>query len=241
MAPMSDSPRVIVFDVNETLSDLTPLADRFAAHGADPRLAQTWFASVLRDGFALTALGDSRPFADIAAALLRSMLPGELPGRANGPAHGPGDGLADGQLDEIVADILSGFRSLPVHPDVREGVRALADSGRTLVTLSNGSSDVAEALLGNAGLREHFEALLSVEDSGIWKPAAAAYWQAVDRCHCRPDEAMLVAVHPWDIEGAQRAGLRTGWLNRTGTPYPSHFARADIEASSLVQLAAQLG
>jgi FMN phosphatase YigB (HAD superfamily) len=60
----------------------------------------------------------------------------------------------------------TGFTQLPVHPDVPDGVRALRASGRRLVTLSNGSAQVAEKLLSGAGIRDEFEHLLSVEDAG---------------------------------------------------------------------------
>ena len=52
---------------------------------------------------------------------------------------------------------------------------------------------------------------------------------------------MLVAVHPWDIHGAHQAGLGTGWINRRDAQYPDYFAAPDLEATSLVDLAAQLG
>lgn len=39
----------------------------------------------------------------------------------------------------------------------------------------------------------------------------------------RLGDAMLVAVHPWDVDGAARAGMRTAWLDRRGTAYPSYF------------------
>ena len=47
---------------------------------------------------------------------------------------------------------------------------------------------------------------------------------------------MLVAVHPWDIDGAARAGLRIGWLNRRGACYPAYFDAAEVEAVDLVEL-----
>jgi 2-haloacid dehalogenase len=136
---------------------------------------------------------------------------------------------------------MAGFMGLSVHPDVPEGIRALADLGIRLVTLSNGSASVAESLFDRAGIRGRFEALLSVEDAGIWKPAAGAYAYAVDHCAVEPGDAMLVAVHPWDIDGAARAGLRTAWLNQLGGPYPGHFTAPDLEPSSLTELAEQLG
>jgi 2-haloacid dehalogenase len=51
---------------------------------------------------------------------------------------------------------------------------------------------------------------------------------------------LLVAVHPWDIHGAARAGLRTAWLNRTGTKYPSYYARPDLTVTALTDLAPAL-
>jgi 2-haloacid dehalogenase len=45
---------------------------------------------------------------------------------------------------------------------------------------------------------------------------------------------------PWDIDGAHRAGLRTAWVNRSGGPYPGHLSPADIDVTSLTDLAEQL-
>jgi len=71
-----------------------------------------------------------------------------------------------------------GFAGLGVHPDVPEGVRILRRHGLRLVTLTNGSANVADGLLARAGLRGEFERLLSVEDAAAWKPAPAAYARA---------------------------------------------------------------
>lgn len=218
-------PQVIVFDVNETLSDLTPLALRFAEVGAPEELAPLWFASVLRDGFALAAAHSGQTFGDIAASLLRVMLPESELHRS---------------LPDAVAHVMDGFGELGVHPDVVEGVRALAGAGLRLVTLSNGSAAVAERLLGEAGIADAFERMLSVEDAGVWKPAAAAYRYALEQCAVPAQDAMLVAVHPWDIDGARRAGLTSTWINREGHSYPDHLLPADRVASSVLALAGEL-
>ena len=223
--PPTPSPAVVLFDVNETLSDMAPLARRFEDVGVSPSLAATWFASLLRDGFALTAAGASAPFAVVGAEVLRTLLPADQ---------------VDRGLDEAVEHVMAGFSALPVHPDVPQGLRALAATGRRLVTLSNGSASVAEGLLARAGLTSSVERLLSVEDAGAWKPAAAAYAYASAQCGVQAREMMLVAVHPWDVDGAGRAGLRTAWLNRSGTSYPGHFRRPDLEVQSLVDLAERL-
>lgn len=216
---------VLVFDVNETLSDMSAMGRRFEDVGAPAHLATTWFAGVLRDGFALTAVDASEPFARVAAEALRVNL------------HGLS---LDRGAEEAVEHIMAGFAGLGLHADVPEGVLALRGLGLRLVTLSNGAASVAEGLLERAGIREHFELLLSVEDAGRWKPTEGAYAYALERCGVDPADAMLVAVHPWDIDGAARAGLATAWIDRAGGPYPEYFKTPDLAPRSLVELAERL-
>ncbi|HBO53863.1 MAG: haloacid dehalogenase type II [Kytococcus sp.] len=218
-------PRLLIFDVNETLSDMSPMGQRFEDVGAPAHLAKTWFAGVLRDGFALTAVGVNESFATIAAAALRVVLHGQR---------------LDRDADAAIQHVMEGFSGLPVHADVPDGVRALRAVGIPLVTMSNGAASVADQLLARAGIRDHFEALLSVEDASLWKPAAAAYAYALGRSGVDPMDAVLVAVHPWDIDGAARAGLATAWVNRTGGPYPDCFRAPDLRVGSLTELAEEL-
>ncbi|GAA5025367.1 haloacid dehalogenase type II [Terrabacter aeriphilus] len=215
-------PRLLVFDVNETLSDMTHLGDRFTEVGVPPHLAASWFAGLLRDGFALTVTGDNPAFADVARASLRTVLHG----KAN--------------VEAATAHVMAGFLALPLHDDVVAGVRDLTALGIRLVTLSNGSASVAEALLERGGVADRFERLLSVEDAPAWKPARAAYEHALTACGVATDDAALVAVHPWDVHGAEAAGLGGVWLNRTGAPYPEPFRAPDLVISSLPELAARL-
>lgn len=221
----SRRPRVIVFDVNETLSDMSPMAARFEDVGAPAHLAKSWFAGLLRDGFALTVVNASDSFARIGSEALRVILHGMDLTR---------------ELEQAVEHVMEGFGMLEVHPDVPEAVRVLSDLGIRLVTLSNGSTSVAEGLLERAGIRDRFERLMSVEDAGLWKPASTAYTYAVEQCGVEPAEAMLVAVHPWDTDGASRAGLASAWVNRSGGRYPDYFSRPDVEAASMQELAIQL-
>ena len=127
-----------------------------------------------------------------------------------------------------------------MHPDVAPGLTELSRAGFRLVTLSNGAAAVASSLLSAVGLDGLFEHLLSVEEAPLWKPGAGSYRWAAERCNVEPSEMMLVAVHPWDIHGAARAGLRTAWINRSNTVYPSYFAGAEAEVSSVTDLARQL-
>ncbi len=225
-ASMNPTPKVIVFDVNETLSDMSPMAGRFADVGVPEHLAALWFASLLRDGFALTAAGAPERFSTIGEGMLRVLL-------ADMPLGPP--------IGEAVDHVMAGFAGLQLHPDVPAGVTALRQAGLRLVTLTNGSTEVADGLLTAAGLRQEFERLLSVDQASAWKPALAAYEYGAQECSVELAEMLLVAVHPWDIDGASRAGMGTAWINRTGRPYPDYFTTPQITVAALSDLAAALG
>jgi 2-haloacid dehalogenase len=226
MTPTNLDVDVVLFDVNETLSDLTGLRQAFVDLGLRSHLAALWFASVLRDGFALTAVGATARFADLGGDVLRTLLAQ----RADGP-----------DPDEAVARVLGAFLELDVHPDVADGIRRLARGGRRVGTLSNGAARVAEALLTRAGVREHVEHVLSVEDAGAWKPHRTAYEYGLAACGVPAAGAALVAVHPWDVDGANRAGLRGIWLRRDRQPWPTSFPGPGVTVTSMDELATRLG
>ena len=215
-------PSVVVFDVNETLSDLSPLGARFVEVGASASAAPLWFASVLRDGFALTAAGENPPFAGVARELLLTQLSEVALNRS---------------LPDAVGYVMDGFATLGLHADVASGVDRLHELGCRLVTLSNGSTGVAERLLGDANLRDDFERLLSVEDAGAWKPAPVAYAYAAKECGADPAGMLMVAAHAWDVDGARRAGLQTAWVNRSGGPYPATFLDPTYTVAGIDELA----
>jgi 2-haloacid dehalogenase len=219
-------PLVIAFDVNETLSDMAPLNEQFEAAGLPGDLRTAWFASTLRDGFALAAAGSEGRFADLAADALRTLL------------HGRTD-LAS-SVEDVVSAVLTAFTHLDLHPDVPAGLRMLVRAGFRLVTLTNGPAFVGRGLVERAGLGGEFEAYLSVEEAGRWKPAPQAYRLAADRCGVPIGSVALIAVHPWDTDGAKRAGMTSVWINRNGGPYPSVFTPADVVGADLPDVAAKL-
>ncbi len=215
-----------MFDVNETLTDMTPLAGRLEQVGLPGHLLSAWFAGVLRDGVALTLAGGHASFAAVAGDGLRTLA------AATGGATDP---------ERAAAHVLAGLPELPLHPDVPAGVEALRAAGYRLATLTNGSADTTRAVLGRARLTDCFERHLDVAGPGRWKPAREAYAHALDAMEVPAGAALLVSVHPWDLDGAARAGLATAWLCRTARPYPSTALPADLTVTALPDLAARLG
>jgi 2-haloacid dehalogenase len=217
-------PALVLLDVNETLSDLTPLRQAFGDAGLPDHEVDAWFAGVLRDGFALAAMGTSVPFAEVAAGLLEVRLAAAA---APDPAAG-------------AAEVMAAFGRLRPHPDVAPGLLGLTELGCRVATLSNGSADVARRLLSGSAAGSAVEAYLSVDDAPRWKPAPEAYRFALEHTGVTADRAMLAAVHPWDVAGARQAGLRTAWVNRSGGRYPGHLPPAELEVASLTELAGVL-
>lgn len=220
------APAVAVLDVNETLSDLEPLRERFEAVGAERELLETWFASTLRDGIALTASGEYASFLDVGRAVLRTLLNPVQQLRLS--------------LDEATEHILSGLAQLPVHSDVAAGLRSLREAGVRVATLTNGSAASAEGLLERAGLSGVVERNLDVAAVGRWKPHPYPYQHACRTLGVVPSDAVLIAAHPWDVHGAKHAGLRGAWVDRHGAPYPDVFASPDLTAHDLPSLVARL-
>lgn len=184
-----------------------------------PASLPRWFAATLRDGFALTAAGAQANFATIGISNLASLLE-------------PISALT-ATPQQAAERVVGAMGELDPHPDVAPGLRDLRDAGVRIVTLSNGDARVAESLLKRAGLRDLVKQCLSADDAGRWKPAGEAYAYAARRCGVEPGELALIAVHPSDIDGAARAGLRTGWLSRDGAPYPPFFLAPQATASDL--------
>lgn len=223
---MTTEPKLVLLDVNETLSDTSPLDLRLRQAGLPSEALQLWLAMTLREGFGLTAAGAFAAFESLLEASLEALL-----AQASSLREDP---------QTLRADLLARFRGLGVHPDVDAGLEQLAASGAQVCTLSNGSATYAAELLERRGsdglIRCHF----SVEEVERWKPAPEPYLHAVRETGVEPAEAVLVAVHPWDVDGAKRAGLHGAWLNRNDGPYPQALLHPDLEASSLPRIATAL-
>ncbi|KUN82454.1 hypothetical protein AQJ66_21760 [Streptomyces bungoensis] len=88
-------------------------------------------------------------------------------------------------------------------------------------------------------MRDCFAALLDVTGPRRWKPHPHAYRYAAERAGVGPAEAMLVATHPWDVDGARRAGLGGAWPRRGTAPavYPPSLTAPTLAADDVGELA----
>lgn len=211
-------PLAVAFDVNETLTDLSPVAEVFAGVGLGAHSLQWWFAALLRDGMALAASGGSAAFADLAVVALDEV------------AAASGSDLPEGAADQVMA----AMGRVPLRPDVAPALDRLAAAEVPAYALTNGGAAFAGRLLGAGGVSDRLAGVLSVEAVGHWKPRPEPYRYAAEAAGVPPERLALVAVHPWDTHGAATAGLLTGWVDRSGRAYPAIFAAPTVTATDLV-------
>jgi 2-haloacid dehalogenase len=133
------------------------------------------------------------------------------------------------------------WHRLDPWPDVRTGLEALRRR-RVVAPLSNGHVALLVDLARHADLR--FDCVLSAELAHAYKPAPEVYQAAARLLGVEAAELMLVAAHPWDLEGAREAGLRTAFIDRPLEYGPGSAAReypdADESVGDLLELADRL-
>jgi 2-haloacid dehalogenase len=108
--------------------------------------------------------------------------------------------------------IMNKYLHLDLYGDVLTALTAL--KGRKLAILSNGSSDMLNALVKNSGLDRVLDATISVDRKRIFKPAPEAYKLIEQVLGTRPDEVLFVSSNPWDACGAKSFGLNVAWIER---------------------------
>ena len=191
-------PKLIAFDVIETLFDPSPVEAALTDLGLPAGSLKVWFPRFLRDAFALEIAGEYQTFREIATASLKVLC--------RGHELDPGDARIDA--------VLATFAKLPAHPDVRAGFEAVRAAGVRMITLTNGSAGVTRKMLANADLDGFIERSISIDEIKHWKPAKAVYLHAARTMQVEPREIAMVAAHDWDTAGASRAGLITGGVER---------------------------
>ena len=214
-------PRVVVFDVNETLLDLRALDPIFERAFGDGAVRGLWFAQMLQSALVATLTG---AYADFGRAQM---------GALDMLAARRGVEVSDDDRDAIRA----GMRSLPPHPEVREALERLRDAGLRLATLTNSTLEVAEAQIAGAGLRDLFEAVLSADEVRRLKPAPEPYVMAAERLGVPVDGVRLVAAHAWDVAGAQRAGCAAAFVARPGMVLDPLAPEPDVVGPDLLAVA----
>ncbi len=225
MKKNGERPKVLFFDVNETLLDLGPLKKSVAAAlGGKEDLVTLWFTTMLQYSLVVTTGNRYEDFGDIGAATLRMV------------AKNNDIELNEKEAKEAIAPI----KSLPPHPEVKEALKNLRDKNYKLVSFTNGSNEAVRTQLKNAGLTDLFDEMLSIEDIGKYKPHLDTYNWASRKMGIKPQESMLIAAHGWDIAGALWANWRAAFISRPGKQLFPLAPQPEIIESDLEKVAQKI-
>lgn len=224
MAGSRQRPIVVAFDVVGTLFSLEPMGRRLTDAGLPDGALGEWFARFLRDAMALDAAGIYVAFREIAAATLEVMLVEK----------------AQNATKPTIETILRAVAELPAHPDVQPAFEQLNDAGVRIIALTNGSAATTGQLLKSSKLDGFVERIVSIDDIKHWKPRREVYLYAAAAAGVSPDRMALVAAHAWDILGASRAGLMTGWVARKEKKFHAAMGTPTVAGQTLTDVVAAL-
>ncbi len=219
-------PKVIVFDVNETLLDITTLEPLFERVFGGASFMREWFAELILYSQTITLSGFYTPFGELAAGTLQMV------------ASNNGVSVTDGDIKELKERI----GKMPAHSDVAPALTRLRAAGFRLVTLTNSASTISPTPLENAGIDKFFERTFSVEAVQKFKPAPETYRFAAKEMGVQTADLCLVASHLWDTIGAQSAGCLGAFVKRPHNAIlpAENVPVPDFIASDLTELAGQI-
>ena len=218
-------PKVLFFDVNKSLLDLANLKKSVSKSlGGREDLVPLWFTTMLQYSLVTTAARQYADFGLIGAATLRMV--------------GANNGIT--LSDQEAKDALSPLRSLLPHSEVKEALGNLRSAGYKMVSLTNSSNKGVEAQFKHAGLTDYFDARLSIEDIGKYKPDSDVYDWAARKMSVTPGECMMIAAHGWDIAGAIWAGWRGAFIARPGQQLYPLAPLPEINEPDLLKISEKL-
>jgi 2-haloacid dehalogenase len=147
-------------------------------------------------------------------------------------------GIADQALRDRLMKL---YLKLDAFPEVPEMLRRLKQAGVKTAILSNGSPEMLRAVVDNAKLGALLDAVLSVEEVGVFKPHPKVYQLAVDRLGVERGAISFQSSNAWDAYAASAFGMRVVWCNRYGQRHERLPGKPDHEVKSLAELPPLLG
>jgi 2-haloacid dehalogenase len=218
------SPEALAFDMYGTLVDPIRIWKRVEEYVPDEDalgIAETWRQKQLEYTFRLTAMGEYEDFQQVTRKALDYAL------------MAAGRELDAEQKDTLIEQ----YNDLERFPDVQPGLERLKNAGHQMVIFSNGSPSMLEPLMQAAGLRAYFDEYVSVDEVRAFKPSPQAYRRVAERLDRPINEIRLVSSNPFDDIGAEAAGMRAAWVDRSGGLFDTLRPVPDVIVGTLTELA----
>jgi 2-haloacid dehalogenase len=133
------------------------------------------------------------------------------------------------------------YLTLDAFPEVPDVLRRLKTAGLHTAILSNGSPVMLDAAVNAAGLGSLLNAVLSVEEVGVYKPHPKVYQSAVDRLGVPAGAVAYESSNAWDAYAASAFGMQVVWCNRYGQRPERLPGKPDRMVTSLAELPSLVG
>jgi 2-haloacid dehalogenase len=115
----------------------------------------------------------------------------------------------------VKAELIGAYKVLPPFDDVITGLDNAKKAGFKMFAFSNGTAEAVESLLVNAGIRDYFLGVVSVDEVKSFKPNLGVYCHFLRRAGTTGADAWLISSNPFDVIGAISAGMRAAWVKRS--------------------------
>jgi len=147
------------------------------------------------------------------------------------------------KIDEpsLREDLMQAYLNLETYPEVKSVLQRLKQNNMRTAILSNGSPMMLDAAVTSAGIADMLDAVLSIEDIGIYKPDPRVYQLGVDRLRVAAENISFQSSNAWDAVGAATFGMRVAWINRFAQRRERLTAQPDAELRTLDELPPLLG
>lgn len=207
----------MVFDAYGTLYDVHSVVARCEScwPGKGTQLSQLWRAKQLEYTWQRSLMQRYAPFSTVTREALAYAC------------EALGLELSVAQMEGLMGE----YHRLATYPDVAQTLKKL---GKKQAILSNGSPDMLLALVENSGLR--FDAVISVDELRVFKPAPQVYELAVRKLGIRKDKIGFVSSNCWDALGAKSYGFTVYWINRLKAPVDRLGFKPDAILTSLNEI-----
>jgi 2-haloacid dehalogenase len=120
--------------------------------------------------------------------------------------------------ETVTQPLCESYLNLECYAEVPQLLQTLKQEGHRVAILSNGSPNMLEQAVAANELQEHFDAVLSVEKVGIFKPDARVYALVEQELDVTPENTHFFSSNAWDVAGASHFGFQVVWVNRFGQP-----------------------
>jgi 2-haloacid dehalogenase len=142
-------------------------------------------------------------------------------------------GIGDRALRERLMNL---YLTLDAFPEAPDALKRLKATGRKTAILSNGAPSMLKAAVDNAKIGDWLDAVLSVEEVGVYKPDPKVYQLAVDRLAIEAKAILFLSSNGWDAYAASAFGLRVVWCNRYGQQPERLPGKPEYEVRSLAEV-----